>query len=377
MKIGFDAKRAFHNNRGLGNYARDLIEGLVEFYPEHQYYLYTPEYSKSKTLDWQAPSLAQVRNPSKFFCFFPSLWRSFYLGKEILSDDLHIYHGLSHELPWGIKKSGVHSLVTIHDLIAFRFPRMFPWFDRNIYVKKIAHACQAADVVVAICEQTKRDIVEYIGISEQKIKVLYQSIHPRFYNPPEEASAQKVLSQWGIEFPYILFVGALEERKNILNLIRAYYSIRQSKDYGLVLAGRDGGHQKKIETLVKKLRLENKVKILSEVGSDDLPSLYAGCTLFCYPSLFEGFGRPIAEASFCKKPVITSHGSCFPEAGGEGAVYIDPYDINSLADALETVLDDKEKQAEMARMGREHVEKFHRQKTTANLMQLYRDVAGK
>ena len=299
------------------------------------------------------------------------------MGKEAVSDDLDIYHGLSHELPWRIEKSGVCSLVTIHDLIVFRFPHLFPWFDRKVYIKKITHSCQKADIIVAICEQTKRDIEEYLGISEQKIKVLYQSIHPRFYNPPEQILVDKVLSRWDVTYPYILFVGALEERKNILNLVRAYSSIRQLEDYGLVLVGKGGCYQRDVENLIVKLRLENKVKILSRVDSKDLPSFYAGCTLFCYPSLFEGFGLPIAEALFCGKPVVTSQGSCFPEVGGKGAVYIDPDDMDDLVDALEKILDDEEKQREMGQAGREHVKKFHWRETTANLIRVYQDLAGK
>ena len=377
MKIGFDAKRAFHNNRGLGNYSRNLMEGLFEFFPEHRYRLYTPQYSKHGGALWQAPSEALIQKPRGFFQFFPGLWRSFYLGKKIVSDGLDIYHGLSHELPWGIERSGVRSLVTIHDLIVFRFPHLFPWLDRNVYVKKITHSCQRADVIVAVCEQTKRDVEEYLGIPEHKTKVLYQSIHPRFYAPPEQKVMEEVLSRWKITFPYILFVGALEERKNVLNLVKAYSSTRHSKDYGLILVGKGGVYQKNVESLIEKLQLQKKVKILSCVGEKDLPSFYAGCTLFCYPSIFEGFGLPIAEAFFCGRPVITSQGSCFPEIGGKGAVYIDPDDVDSLKDALETVFDDEKKQQEMVRLGREHVEKFHWRETTANLMRVYRNLAGK
>ena len=377
MKIGFDAKRAFHNNRGLGNYARNLIEGLVEFYPEYQYFLYSPQYSHLKRTLWVPPSAVEIKTPSNGFNFFPGLWRSFYLGRDASSDGLDIYHGLSHELPYRIEKRNVQSLVTIHDLIAFRFPHLFPWLDRQTYKKKIFHSCKQADLIVAICEQTKRDIEEYINIPGKKIKVLYQSIHPRFYENPDELSMNRVLSKWGIDSPYILFVGALEERKNILGLVRAYSSIRQNKDYDLVLVGRGGEYQKQIEELVGKLKIEKKVKILSQISTEELPCFYAGSTIFCYPSFFEGFGLPIAEAFFCGRPVITSQGSCFPEVGGEGAIYIDPHNIASLVDALESVLDSQDKQDEMVKLGREHVEKFHWKKTTANLVQVYQDISGK
>ena len=377
MKIGFDAKRAFHNDRGLGNYARSLIEGLVQFYPQYQYYLYTPKYSRTTPFLWDPPSEVTVRTPGSAFDFFSGVWRSLYLAKEMSLDGLNIYHGLSHELPWRIEKRRLCSLVTIHDLIAFRMPHLFPWLDRQVYRKKIFHSCKRADLIIAICEQTKRDIEEYLDIPEKKIKVLYQSIHPRFYERPERLSVEKVLSKWGIDFPYILFVGALEERKNVLGLVRAYSSIRQNNDYGLILVGRGGDYQKKVEKLITDLKIEKRVKILSRISSEELPAFYAGSTLFCYPSFFEGFGLPIAEAFFCGSPVITSKGSCFPEVGGEGAVYIDPHDVSELVSALESVLDSQEKRTSMVRLGREHVQKFHQQKTTANLVQVYQDMAGK
>ena len=377
MNIGFDAKRAFYNNRGLGNYARSLIEGLGQFYPENQYFLYTPKCSGGRIKNWSIPQKTSIREPRGFLRLFPGLWRSYYSVKDISSDDLDIYHGLSHELPWGIEKSGVRSIVTIHDLIAFRFPHLFPWPDRKIYMKKMAYACQKADLVVAICEQSKRDIQEYLNISGEKIKVLYQSVHPRFYEFSDEALTKKMLSKWNISFPYILFVGALEERKNVLTLVKAYSAIKQSKEYGLILVGRGGNYKKKIEDLVGKLRIDKKVKVLSQVDSQELPFLYSGCTLFCYPSLFEGFGLPVAEALFCGKPVIVSQGSSFPEVGGKGSVYVDPGKKDSLINALETVLDDEDRQAEMIRMGREHVKKFHWEKTTEKLMRVYRDIAGR
>ena len=299
------------------------------------------------------------------------------MPREFVTDNVDIYHGLSHELPLGIEKSGVRSIVTIHDLIAFRFPHLFPRFDRNVYVKKTTHACQKADLILAICEQTKRDIQEYLGVSTEKIKVLYQSIHSRFYHPPEKESVEKMLSRWGITLPYILFVGALEERKNVLALVQAYANIVHKKDVGLVLVGQGGEYRKRVEDLIRKLGLGEKVKILSRVGTEELPCLYAGSILFCYPSFFEGFGLPIAEALFCNKPVITSQGSCFPEAGGPGSVYIDPHSVDDLSHALETVLNDSEKQSEMIRTGRIHVEKFHWEKTTENLIRVYRDMAGK
>ena len=127
----------------------------------------------------------------------------------------------------------------------------------------------------------------------------------------------------------------------------------------------------------QKNKAEDRIKIISNVPNEKLPMFYYGSSLFCYPSHFEGFGLPITEALFCGSPVITSEGSCFPEAAGEGAVYVDPNKVDELAWALRSVLSDSQKLQEMAQKGSLHVEKFHWCKTTENLVELYRDLVGK
>lgn len=378
MRIGFDAKRVFHNFRGLGNYSRTLLESLQKYYPENEYLLYTPPIKDNRGIEWQKKyDSFKVKTPQSILSKqFATLWRSLLLSKVIDNDNIEIYHGLSHELPPGIDKLKTKSVVTIHDLIFIRFPQFFPWIDRQVYLKKFTHSCESADLVVAICEQTKRDIIEFLGIPEEKIRVVYQSVGPKFYNMIPEEKIEKVLSAHDVSGKFILYVGALEERKNALSVVQAFARIKDHCKENLVLIGRGKEYKEKIQRTITELGMHDRVFILDNVTTEELPSFYRAATVFCYPSFFEGFGIPIAESLFCETPVITSEGSCFPEAGGENSIYIDPNSVESIANALSKVLSDEDLQQTMARKGRAFVEKFHWRNTSKNMMEIYSELLG-
>ena len=376
MIIGFDAKRAFHNSRGLGNYSRDLISGLSKYYPESEYYLYTPPLKDQQMKKWvEGYSNLNLISPEDFLNKkISSLWRTVNLSKELQKNNLDIYHGLSHELPLGIENTGIKSVVTIHDLIFMRYPEYFPFIDRKIYLKKFSHACKCADQIVAICEQTKNDLIEFLGVRKDKIKVIYQTCNPRFYTLLDREKIMKTLSGYEVSGRYILNVGALEQRKNALNLVKAFASLKKEISHNLLLIGNGKSYRIEIENYIKSKNLESRVFILDNVSHRDLPSFYQGADLFCYPSHFEGFGIPIIEALFSKTPVITSKGSCFPEAGGPKTEYIDSQSVGELSSKIIEVLTDKDKAYQMVEEGRNFVEKFHRSKTSENMMNLYKSL---
>lgn len=377
MRLGFDAKRIFHNNRGLGNYSRTLVESLLRYNPENDYFLYTTPITDSTALDYAKRfEKVTIRTPENFAAkSLSSLWRSVFLSSVLKEDKLDLYHGLSHELPPGIEKLGIKKIVTIHDLIFLRFPEQFPWVDRQVYLSKFKHACKVADVIIAICEQTKNDLMEFLDIPENKIRVIYQACHSSFYEGWAEEEKQAVLKKHNITTKYILNVGALEERKNALVLVKAFSRVAKNfPEHNLVLIGRGKEYKEKLVKTVTEYGLSDRVQILDNVPYEDLPGLYQSSSLFAFPSLFEGFGIPIVEAMFSVTPVLTSTGSCFPETGGDAAMYIDPQSVEDWARALTEVLSDDEKAVTMARSGRKHVEKFHWQNTSKELLNLYSEL---
>ena len=176
--IGFDAKRAFNNVRGLGNYSRDTIRILSTYYPDNQYFLFTSKVNPD--IHFPLPENAQVRMPHGLQKCSPALWRTFSLANEAQKCHLDLFHGLSHELPVDIRKKNIPTVVTIHDLIFLKFPHLYPAFDRMMYRRKYLRSCAEADKIIAVSEQTKRDLVELANVPEEKVEVVYQGCSPIF-----------------------------------------------------------------------------------------------------------------------------------------------------------------------------------------------------
>lgn len=376
MKIGFDAKRIFHNFRGLGNYSRTLVESLVKHYPENDYVLFTPPFDDPRAREWNKrfSNLLVVTPKSGIAKAFSSSWRSLFLKNIIQNNGVDIYHGLSHELPPGLKKTKIKSVVTVHDLIFLRFPDYFPWIDRQVYLRKFKHAIESADIVVAICEQTKNDLIHFLACPAEKIRVVYQSCHPQFYAGLSIERKEEIRNKFKLPEHFILYVGALEERKNALSLVKAFARLKDLIPHNLVLIGNGKEYKKLVEKEIIHQGLLERVSIHSEVKGEELPGFYQMADLFVYPSFFEGWGIPNVEALFSGVPVITSEGSCFPESAGPTSVYCNPYDVEDLVAKIEKVLFDDDLRDIMTRQGREFAEQFHWKNTSQKMMEVYKEL---
>jgi glycosyltransferase involved in cell wall biosynthesis len=368
LHIGFDAKRAFFNNRGLGNYSRDTIRILSEQIPDNKYVFFTPKTKNSISFYFKPES--RIITPTSFFYKkMSSLWRSRGILKDIRKENLDIYHGLSHELPYGIEKENVRTVVTMHDLIFLKNPELFPFFDRYSFKKKYIHSCKIADRVIAVSQQTKDDIIEYIGIEEEKIDVVYQGCNPLFYTVASDDQKKKTAIKYGLPDNYMLIVGAIEKRKNHELILKAMHRLKNTLP--LVIIGRPSAYKHELIELIKKFSLDTKVIFPENVETAELPVIYQSATLFIYPSLFEGFGIPILEALACGIPVITSKGSCFAETGGNAAYYVDSSDADELADAIAKITDDSGLRKDMITKGFKHAELFSDKSIAHNLSTVY------
>ena len=357
MKIGFDAKRAFHNNTGLGNYSRFVMEGLLKYFPQNKYFAYSPKSSSREN------GIEGVFPKNKF------LWRSWLIKNNLQRDGIQIYHGLSNELPFGKIPSGIKTVVTIHDLIFERYPKLYPFFDKLIYKIKFREACQKADAVVAVSEQTKRDIIDFYGINPEKIHVIYQDCDVAFQEKWSAEQLENVKAKYEIKHKYILSVGTIIERKNQLALVKAFHKLGLS-NYELVLVGGKSAYQNQIEFYIQEHDLRN-IKILNQVPLQDLPAIYQGSELFVYPSFFEGFGIPVVEALHSGVPVVAASGSCLKEAGGEGALYANPLDINDLADKILQILVNNDLCKKLIEAGQKHIKQFSAERVAVQLNELY------
>lgn len=374
MRIGFDAKRAFFNNTGLGNYSRNTLQQLFEHYPEHQYYLYVP--SRRTKIKFKFHENAKLITPNTFIGkIFKSYWRSFLICQQLNQDKLDIYHGLSNELPFGITETKVKTIVTIHDLIFKRFPQWYKPIDVKIYDRKFKYAVQYADKIIAVSQQTANDIVEFYGVSEEKITVIYQNCNPLFYQLLSPDQILKVKEKFSLPNEYILYVGTIEERKNLHRLIEAMNVA--NIDVPLVAVGKKTQYYyKQVLPLVKSSKKEQFI-FIENIDNKELPAIYQGARLFVYPSLYEGFGIPILEAQASGVPVITSKGGCFKETGGEHSLYANPLNVEEIAHAIVKVLSDKELRINMIEQGRVYSKKFLKTDTIQNLMIIYKKMLNK
>ena len=359
LRIAFDAKRAYHNHRGLGNYSRDVIRLLTQYAPENEYLLFaqpSEQYSFAHT---------RTITPRGLWTCVPSLWRTWGCVGEMKQVD--VYWGLSGELPIGIHKSGVKSIVTVHDVIFLRYPQLYSPIYRRLFERKMRYALQVADCIVAISEQTKQDIIHYFGTDEQRIRVVYQGCNNRFREPVDTSRVTAVRQQYALPDKYLLIVGAIEPRKNIRNLIEAISLARI--DVPLVAVGAYSKYAQQMVELAKERKVN--LKFLHGLPFSDLPAVYKGAEVFCYPSIFEGFGIPVLEAMCTGTPVMTSTGSCFSEVGGDAAMYANPMEPESIAGALHTMLSNRALCEQMIEKGHKQAEKFADDKVAANLIMVY------
>lgn len=373
IKIAYDAKRFFSNYTGLGNYSRTLIKNLSEQFSNIQFGLYASKIKRNAQSEFafvgKNIQIHQAQSKAEFW------WRSRGIVKDLVKNDVEIFHGLSNELPIALNKSNIKSVVTIHDLIFKLYPNTYSKIDKIIYDFKFKYACKKADVVVAISECTKKDIVRFYNIPQTKIKVVYQSCDPIFY---EETSAdwENVLKKYQLPKKFILNVGSIAQRKNTLKLIKAYAQLVDQHDLPLVIVGRGGKYMKECKTFVAQKQLQNKVIFLHNINSNqELKQLYTAATFMVYPSLYEGFGLPVAEALLCKTAVITSNISSMPEAGGPGALYVNPHSIDDLSTKMENLLNDADLRNQLAEKGQQYaMNKFHPKIVSAQMLQVYEDL---
>ncbi len=369
LRLGFDGKRAFQNAAGLGNYSRFVLNALHEHAPALDLLAYTPR----RTDLFPAFPVNRIKTPQTFpYQQLPALWRSYGVINDLKRDNVQLYHGLSNELPAGLAAAGIRSVVTIHDLIFERFPHLYPWLDRQFYRAKTKAACAQADVIVAVSQQTKNDLIDFYIIDEQRIKVVYQDCQSAYQEKIVASSIVKVRGKYGLAptESYILCVGTIEERKNQIRLVEAFALLPQ-KDMKLLIVGRATAYAQKLRQRIEELKLNGKVALRHDVPSHDLPALYQGAKVFAYVSLFEGFGIPIVEALHSGVPVLAASGSCLEEAGGAGALYADPTSAEEMAYRLNKLLEDEPLRRQLIDAGQQHVTQFSAKAIAGLLAEIY------
>lgn len=351
MKIGFDAKRALNNGPGLGNYSRNLLNALMQCFPNEEYLLFAPK-AKEEFFNQLTGRFKIALPETNLQKSFPPLWRSVGIKHDLQKQRIDIYHGLSNEIPFGHRTSDIGLVVTIHDLIFLKHKEQYPFADRQIYKLKTKYAAKHADKIIAVSNETKNDLIEMYGVEEERIEVICPLVDSTF----QKSEIENQKSDLNLQEKYILNVGSFFSRKNQRTLIEAFDLIKNKVEEDLILVGGTGNMKSEIEALIVNKNLQSRVKILSNVSNEDLPSIYKAASVFVFPSLFEGFGMPIVEALFSKVPAITTKGGCFEEAGGKDSLYINPNSAEEIADAILKVLNNEMLKTRMIENGFAHAQ---------------------
>ena len=375
--VGFDAKRIVRNGTGLGSYGRTLVNDLAAL-EGLDLRLYAPD-SGRDSLRCQVPERGNLHYvypqgslPAPFASFYKDYWRSRGITSQLRSDGVQVFHGLSGELPVGIRATGIRTVVTVHDLIFLRHPEYYNWVDVQIYRRKFFRMLKEADRIVAISECTRRDIAELGHLPSERIDLIYQSCAPRFSAEVLPQTIEEVRQRYKLPERYVLSVGSIEERKNALLAVKALHWL--PGELSLVLVGRTTKYTRKILHLVQREHLAHRVIILDKVPDDDLPALYQQAEAFVYPSRYEGFGIPIIEAIRMGLPVVGCVGSCLEEAGGPHNLYVDPDDAEALATAISRMLKGAEGREQRIAESRNYIRRFENNDAARKFEELYRDI---
>ncbi len=360
--IGFDAKRALSNATGLGNYSRFVLNAVAQASPASRLVLFAPKADPgrmARIADFAAlPQVSLITPHTPMQRRLSGLWRISGIAGDIRRADLSVFHGLSNELPLTIRRAATPSVVTIHDLIWRRIPGDYAFVDRKLYDLKYGRSARNADRIIAISRCTARDIVNDFGVDPDKIDFIYQGCDPAFV-PATDTDIARVRKKYRLgDNPYIVAVGTVQSRKNQLLALKSLRGI--DADVRLVIVGRHTSYARRLyEYLNRHPELAGRVTFVTDAPFGDLPALYSGAILSAYPSRYEGFGLPVIESLACHTPVIAATGSCLEEAGGDGALYVDPDDDEAFALQASNIICDDALRTQLISNGTKHIAQFN------------------
>ena len=371
MPIYIDVSAAAHRRAGLGRYAHSLALALDAGYPGQLALFYNRDRDCRPLAGLEALPVRTVSagyKPWRMVVYLGQLAR---VGFDRLLPDARLFHAAEHLLP---HFRGVPTVLTVHDLIFRLFPEHHKPLNYWYLNLTMPLYCRRAGAIIAISESTRRDLIAYFHIEASRITVVHEAAAPHF-RPAAPAQIEAVRARYGLPGRYLLHVGTLEPRKNLVRLLEALHLLRRGGlDAPLVLVGAKGWLYEGFFRRLEELGLERAVSLLGYVPDEDLPALYAAATACVLPSVYEGFGLPVLEAMACGTPVVCSRSSSLPELGAGAARYFDPLDVEEMAGALRWVWDDADLRREMSAAGLAQAARFSWARAASETMAVYRSV---
>lgn len=375
MLIAIDANEANVEKKvGISEYVFQIISQLSRLKNGNdRFIVYLKEVPSSSFPKADKNWNYKIFGPKKF-------WTQLALPLKLFTGRIKpdVFFSPAHYAP---RFSPVPTVVSIMDLAFFHFPDYFTKKDLAQLHSWTKYSVQKAKAIITISEATKGDIINLYGISEGKIHVIYPGIKSALALTPHVYPMQELQIKYNINDNFLLFVGTLQPRKNIVRLIEAFAKVikdrpEENSTLELVIVGKKGWKYEEILAAPEKYQVTDRVKFLDFVDDENLQLLYQNAKCFVFPSLYEGFGLPVLEAMRAGCPVITSNVSSMPEAGGEAALYVDPESVSDIAEKIVSILTDKKLRSEMIVKGREQLKKFSWEKAAKETLSVLKDVGG-
>jgi len=375
MKVCIDTSPAVHRRAGLGRYAQELTTALLAADTDDSYVAFYHR-PKDAVID---PPLDQIphlttRLDTKPWRFSALLGQLSHIPQDRMFPGIDLFHATDHLLP---RLSRVKSVFTLHDLIFRLYPETHKPLNRWFLTLMMPRFLQAAGAVIAVSQHTKRDAMDFYGIDEAKIHVIYEGVSSRFRPAPVQAMA-RVRQTYKLPEQFILSLGTIEPRKNLSSLLEAYRVLRnRGSESGLVIVGKKGWLYEGFFRRLRELGLENEVLFTGFVPDADLPAICSAAELFVFPSLYEGFGLPVLEAMACGAAVITSNVSSLPEVAGDAALLVDPASVKELTEAMAAVLEDEELRISLRAKGPRQAARFSWEMAARETIDVYESVLSR
>lgn len=385
MRIGIDCRTILNpsagEKAGIAHYTYHLVKSLLDLSHTDDFVLFFDYRARDVAKEFIRPNVKIVFFTfSQYKKYLPFFYSHVLVAANITAEKLDVYHSPANIIP--LRYAGKFCITT-HDLAIYRRPDLFPknqGFSLKYIVPQSIHR---AKKIISVSESTKHDIQDFFSVDQKKIEVIYEGVdHKRFSKfPPREDYRGYLRGRYKIRNDYILFVGTLEPRKNLIRLLEAFYKLlsdnpEYKRKYQLLLAGAKGWLYDTIFEEVKSRGLSANVLFSGYIDEKDLPLLYQNATIFVYPSLYEGFGLPVLEAMASGAPIITSNLSAMPEITGTAAMLCDPTDVEGLASAMQRFLEDEKLRTSYSERALAQAKKFTWEKCAAQTFQIYREVAG-
>jgi glycosyltransferase involved in cell wall biosynthesis len=370
MIIGIDASRAYFKRRtGVEEYSYQVIKHLVDKFENHQVVLYTRS-SNPITTDLVIGLLRIPENWKIKIIRWPYLWTQIGLSLEILFYPVDVLFVPAHTVPLIHPKN---TLVTIHGLEYEFCPKAYSSWARLYMRWSIRNSCRWAKTIIAVSNNTKNDLAKSYGISKDKIQVIYEGYNRNFQFPI--SNFQKNFKFQISNFKFLLFIGRLEERKNIIGIIKAFEILKEQYKipHKLVLAGRFGYGKEKIEASIEDSNFKKDIILPGYITDEEKWEYLKNADVFLFPTFYEGFGIPILEAQSAGVPVICSNNSSIPEVVGNSAILVNPHNAEQIADAAYKLISDKILRDDIIKKGYENVKRFSWEKCAKQIVKLFLD----